>query len=121
MGNYPVYKLPRFPFVCLASEPPLLISSLLFVAPTYHVARKMSGLADTKYNEKSAGDDVMREKSIGGHHAEILENKDLMTDAQNAEAREHEMGLWEAVKDHPMACFWAFIFCFTIVSQIFVD
>ena len=75
----------------------------------------MSGLADTKYDEKATGD-VMREKSIGGHHAEILENKDLMTDAQNAEAREHEMGLWEAVKDHPMACFWAFVFCFTIVS-----
>lgn len=50
------------------------------------------------------------------HQAEVMTDKDLMTDAQNAENREHEMGLWEAVKDHPMACFWAFIFCFTIVS-----
>ena len=80
----------------------------------------MSGLADTNYDEKSAGD-VMRQKSIGGQHTEVLENKDLMNDAQNAEAREHEMGLWEAVKDHPMACFWAFIFCFTIVSVILED
>lgn len=76
----------------------------------------MSGLADSKYDEKSGVDEAMREKSIGGHHAEILENKELMTDAQNAETREHEMGLWEAVKDHPAACFWAFVFCFTIVS-----
>lgn len=76
----------------------------------------MSGLADSKYDEKSGIDEAMREKSIGGHHAEILENKELMTDAQNAELREHEMGLWEAAKDHPAACFWAFIFCFTIVS-----
>lgn len=74
--------------------------------------------ADIKYNEKPGPDDVMREKSIGGgHHAEVLDNKELMTDAQNAEAREHEMTLWEAVKDHPMACFWAFIFCFTIVRR----
>jgi hypothetical protein len=39
-----------------------------------------------------------------------------MNNAYEAENREHEMGLWEAVKDHPMACFWAFVFCFTIVS-----
>lgn len=75
--------------------------------------------ADPTHNEKSGADDVMREKSIGGgHHAEVLDNKELMTDAQIAEAREHEMTLWEAVKDHPMACFWAFIFCFTIVSLL---
>lgn len=48
--------------------------------------------------------------------SEILVNADLMKDAFDAENREHEMGVWEAVKTHPMACFWAFIFCFTIVS-----
>jgi SP family general alpha glucoside:H+ symporter-like MFS transporter len=58
---------------------------------------------------------------IQGMHAhqskhEVMADKDLMSDAFYAETREHEMGLWEVVKDHPMACFWAFIFCFTIVS-----
>jgi SP family general alpha glucoside:H+ symporter-like MFS transporter len=52
----------------------------------------------------------------GVQHHETLSDKDLMANAFEAENREHEMGLWEAVKDHPMACFWAFTFCFTIVS-----
>ena len=25
--------------------------------------------------------------------------------------------LWEAAKTHPMACFWAFLMCFTIVRK----
>jgi SP family general alpha glucoside:H+ symporter-like MFS transporter len=50
------------------------------------------------------------------HHAEILANQDLMNDAFDGENREHEMGLWAAVKAHPWACFWAFTMCFTIVS-----
>lgn len=50
-------------------------------------------------------------------HAEVLANPDLMKDAFAAEEREHEMGTWEAVKKHPKACFWAFIMCFTIVSD----
>ncbi|KAF2123439.1 maltose permease MAL61 [Dothidotthia symphoricarpi CBS 119687] len=29
------------------------------------------------------------------------------------------MTLWEAVQSHPMACFWAFVFCFTIVMESF--
>jgi len=93
----------------------LLVNSSPFTASTKHANPKMSGLADSKHDEKLA-DDAMREKSIGGHHAEVLDDKELMTDAQNAEAREHEMGLLEAVRDHPMACFWAFVFCFTIVG-----
>lgn len=59
-------------------------------------------------------DTEIQEKNV--HPNEVLSDKDLMTDAFEAEKREHEMGLWEAVKDHPMACFWAFVFCFTIVS-----
>ncbi len=43
-------------------------------------------------------------------------NPDLMSDAFHGENREHEMGMWEAFKNYPMGCFWAFIMCFTIVS-----
>jgi len=50
---------------------------------------------------------------------QVLQDKDRMTDAQNAEKREHDMSLWEAAKNHPMACFWAFVFCFTIVMESF--
>jgi len=51
------------------------------------------------------------------YHTELFEGKELMTDAQNAENREHEMTLLQAVIDHPAACFWAFVFCFTIVRK----
>ncbi|KAI9662970.1 MAG: hypothetical protein M1821_008017 [Bathelium mastoideum] len=61
--------------------------------------------------------DVLQEKNI--HNSEVLVDQDLMTSAFDGENREHEMGLWEAVKQHPMACFWAFIFCFTIVMESF--
>lgn len=76
----------------------------------------MSGTVEPKHDVThvdTVGDGV-KEKTV--HQSEVLADKDVMTDAQNAENREHEMGLWEAVKDHPMACFWAFVFCFTIVS-----
>ena len=56
----------------------------------------------------------LKEKNI--QHSEILVNRDLMGDAFEGENREHELGLWEAFKSHPMACFWAFTMCFTIVS-----
>ena len=57
----------------------------------------------------------LKEKSI--RHSEVLVNADLMTEAYRGENDEHEMSLWESVKSHPMACMWAFIFCFTIVSD----
>lgn len=47
---------------------------------------------------------------------EVLDNPELMNDAFDAENREHEMGVWQAAKAHPWACFWAFVMCFTIVS-----
>jgi SP family general alpha glucoside:H+ symporter-like MFS transporter len=49
-------------------------------------------------------------------HSEVLVDQDLMNDALDGENREHEMGVWDAAKKHPWACFWAFTMCFTIVS-----
>ena len=48
--------------------------------------------------------------------AEVLADPELLTSAFYGENAEHEMGLWESAKCHPVACFWAFIMCFTIVS-----
>jgi len=50
--------------------------------------------------------------------SDILADQDLLAAAYEGENREHAMGAWEAVKLHPMACFWAFIFCFTIVRTL---
>lgn len=55
----------------------------------------------------------LRQHSI--KNSEVLVDKELMTNAFEGENREHEETLWEAAKAHPMACFWAFIMCFTIV------
>ncbi|PSR79887.1 maltose permease [Coniella lustricola] len=52
-------------------------------------------------------------------HGEVLKSDDLMNEAFHGEDAEHEMTLWQAAKDHPMACIWAFIFCFTIVMESF--
>jgi SP family general alpha glucoside:H+ symporter-like MFS transporter len=52
--------------------------------------------------------------------AEVLGNKDLISDAIDGENQEHDMGVWEAVKTHPWACLWAFTMCFTIVSLLFI-
>lgn len=49
-------------------------------------------------------------------HQEVLGDVELMNEAFQGENAEHEQGLWESAKNHPMACIWAFIFCFTIVS-----
>lgn len=48
--------------------------------------------------------------------AEVLGNQDLMNDAFDGEDQEHQEGVWAAAKNHPWACFWAFVMCFTIVS-----
>jgi len=65
----------------------------------------------SKFNHVDTHD--LQEKNI--LNSELLVNSDLMNSAYEGETREHEMGVWEAVKLHPKACFWAFIFCFTIV------
>ncbi|KAL3497166.1 hypothetical protein BJX62DRAFT_221621 [Aspergillus germanicus] len=43
----------------------------------------------------------------------------ILNDAVDEENREHQMGVWEAAKRYPWACFWAFIMCFTIVMESF--
>jgi SP family general alpha glucoside:H+ symporter-like MFS transporter len=51
-------------------------------------------------------------------HSEKGSSPDIMDDAFDGENREHEMGVWEAAKSHPWACFWAFVMCFTIVRSL---
>jgi SP family general alpha glucoside:H+ symporter-like MFS transporter len=48
----------------------------------------------------------------------VLGNRDLMNDAFDGENQEHQEGVWASAKAHPWACFWAFIMCFTIVSEL---
>ncbi|KAI4715420.1 general substrate transporter [Aureobasidium sp. EXF-10727] len=52
-------------------------------------------------------------------HTEVFVDKDVMTNAFDGENREHEMTTWQAVKAYPWACFWACLFCFTIVMESF--
>jgi SP family general alpha glucoside:H+ symporter-like MFS transporter len=53
-------------------------------------------------------------------HAYDLDEKakisDYKADAVEAENAEHNMGVLEAVREYPMASFWAFVMSFTIVS-----
>lgn len=42
-------------------------------------------------------------------HSEVLVNKDLMSNAFEGENAEHQETVWQAVKSHKMACFWAFV------------
>jgi hypothetical protein len=58
--------------------------------------------------------DIQQLKEKDTLHSEILVNKDLMTDAFQGEDSEHNQTLWQAVVSHKMACFWAFIMCFTM-------
>lgn len=62
----------------------------------------------------SVAKETLQENNV--YNSEVLVDQDLMTNAYEAENREHEQGVWDAVKQQPMACFWAFIFSFTIVS-----
>lgn len=55
---------------------------------------------------------------VDTHQSGVLINSDLMNDAVDGENREHSMGMWEAAKSHPWACFWAFTMSFTIVSLL---
>lgn len=66
-------------------------------------------------NEKKF-DPELNEQGVAHHEA--LDDKDLLQASYEAETRENEMGVLEAVKTHPMACFWAFVFCFTIVGYL---
>jgi SP family general alpha glucoside:H+ symporter-like MFS transporter len=77
----------------------------------------MSTGIDTKGN---AGEVEKHEVKNEKHYlnSDLLADQDLLAAAYEGENREHAMGAWEAVKLHPMACFWAFIFCFTIVRTL---
>ena len=57
-------------------------------------------------------------RHVDEKHSDVLGNKGLMEDAVDGENREHAQTLWEAAKEHPKACVWAFIMCFTIVSFV---
>ncbi|KAK4500645.1 hypothetical protein PRZ48_008834 [Zasmidium cellare] len=59
----------------------------------------------------------LKEKDV--YHSDVLVDQDLMNNAFDAENREHQQSTWAAAKSHPMACFWAFLFCFTIVMESF--
>ena len=98
-----------------------LLGPLDLTSTHWHTATpppNMTGTVEPKrsgdHAEKPALVDELEKHNV--HRSEILVDANLMANAYDAEAREHEMGAWEAVRTHPMACFWAFIFCFTIVS-----
>ena len=74
-------------------------------------------------DSKSYGDAPKTEATDGisqVEHAYDLDEKakaaDYKADAVEAENAEHNMGVLEAVREYPMASFWAFIMSFTIVS-----
>lgn len=71
-----------------------------------------SGVVEPKGEPKG---ESRRSSHIDVNQSEILVNRDLMNDAVDGENREHEMGMWAAVKSHPWACLWAFTMSFTIV------
>lgn len=74
-----------------------------------------SGTADNK-QELQHREEAEEYNEKGVHHKSDFLDPDILNDAYLGENREHQMGSWEAAKKHPMACLWAFIFCFTIVS-----
>jgi MFS transporter, SP family, general alpha glucoside:H+ symporter len=74
-------------------------------------------------DSKSSGDAPEVEATSGIsplEHAYDLDEKskisDYKADAIEAENAEHKMGVLEAVREYPMASFWAFVMSFTIVS-----
>lgn len=65
----------------------------------------------------------MKDEVERGTHVDILstdvkviDNVELLNDAFEGENAEHGEGLWASAMKHPMACIWAFMMCFTIVS-----
>ncbi|KAF4877850.1 Maltose permease MAL31 [Colletotrichum siamense] len=83
----------------------------------HNAPRVNSSSEDARIDEK-------HDAGHGAHHVDVANSKvladnDLMNDAFDGENQEHQQGLWEAVKTHPKACFWAFIMCFTIVMESF--
>lgn len=71
-------------------------------------------MSSTGVEPKHYDVEVQQLKEKDTLRSEILVNKDLMTDAFQGEDSEHNQTLWQAVKSHKMACFWAFVMCFTM-------
>jgi hypothetical protein len=73
-------------------------------------------------DSKSYGDapEVEAAEAVSQEHGYDLDEKakisDYKADAVEAENAEHNMGVLEAVREYPMASFWAFVMSFTIVS-----
>jgi SP family general alpha glucoside:H+ symporter-like MFS transporter len=77
-------------------------------------------------DSKAYGDTPEVEATGGISHVENvydLDEKakiaDYKADAIEAENAEHKMGVLEAVREYPMASFWAFIMSMTIVSCLY--
>lgn len=59
------------------------------------------------------------EKNFAKHidHPEAVDAIAQRQEAMEAETAESDMTVLQAVKAYPMACFWAFVMSFTIVSR----
>ena len=80
------------------------------IEPKGSYPEKSVDLVDPKDETESR-----RVSHVDVKQSEILVNQDLMNDAVHGENREHKMSMWQATKDHPWACLWAFTMSFTIV------
>lgn len=74
---------------------------------------KMSGQQTERQHSVQVDDADLKEKNL--HQSEVLVDRDLMVSAYDGENREHETTVFQAIRENKKACFWAFIFCFTIV------
>lgn len=73
----------------------------------------------TPEDVKHHGDGAEVEAAVHHDHAADLDEKakvaDYRADAIEAEAAEHNMTVLQAVREYPMASFWAFVMSCTIV------
>jgi SP family general alpha glucoside:H+ symporter-like MFS transporter len=70
-------------------------------------------------NPEGANGDEINEKARAQQDApdhNALIDKEILGEASRGEELAHNLITWDAAKTHPVACFWAFFICFTIVS-----
>jgi SP family general alpha glucoside:H+ symporter-like MFS transporter len=75
----------------------------------------------TNIEPQAANEKASYENGNSDHedHTDLKANvADYKMDAIEAENSEHSMTVLEAVRAYPMACFWAFVMSFTIVSRL---
>lgn len=72
----------------------------------------------SELNEKNVYGVERADKDIEGEHLDAVKPDvvDYKAEAMEAENLEHSMTVIQAAKAYPMACFWAFIMSFCIVS-----